>query len=161
MWLGDEFAGDSGLVLQLLAFGVFVNSLAHVPLGLVQGAGRPDLTARLHLAELPFYLLLWRLLGAYGIVGVAIAWVIRVCVDGVVLFVMVGRFLLSSSAPLRSFLVMGLASSMLLPAAIISGLVIKPGLLIVVLSVFSVLSWFVILAPGERGVIKGFINVKH
>lgn len=93
--------------------------------------------------------------------GVAIAWVIRVCVDGVVLFVMADRFLLSSSAPLRSFLVMGLASSMLLPAAIISGLVIKLGFLIVVLSVFSVLSWFVILAPGERGVIKGFINVKH
>lgn len=47
LWLGSEFADNSTLVLQLLAVGVFINSLAHVPSGLEQGAGRPDLTAKL------------------------------------------------------------------------------------------------------------------
>ena len=32
LWLGSEFANNSYLVLQLLAVGVFINSLANVPL---------------------------------------------------------------------------------------------------------------------------------
>jgi len=49
--------------LQWLAVGVFINSLAYVPFSLLQGVGRPDLTATLHLIELPLYLgLLWWLI---------------------------------------------------------------------------------------------------
>ena len=72
---------------QFLAIGVFLNSLANVPFGLVQSVGRPDLTAKSHMIELPFYLfILWWLLNAYGIVGVAIAWVLRVAVDTIILY---------------------------------------------------------------------------
>ncbi len=60
LWLGADFAQHSFRVLQWLAVGVFINSLAQIPFALVQGAGRPDLTAKLHLIELPLYLLaLW------------------------------------------------------------------------------------------------------
>ena len=69
-WIGAEFARQSSEVMQLLAIGVLINSLALVPLALVQGAGRPDLSARLHLLELPFYLVgLWWGLTAWGIIG--------------------------------------------------------------------------------------------
>ena len=86
LWIGSDFANNSYLVLQLLAIGVFLNSLANVPFGLIQSAGRPDLTAKLHIVELPFYLLiLWWLLSEYGIVGVAVAWVLRVAVDSFIL----------------------------------------------------------------------------
>jgi hypothetical protein len=81
-------------VLQWLAAGVFLNSLAQVPLALVQGVGRPDLTAKLHLLELPLYVLgLWWLISTFGIVGAAIAWTLRVGLDAAVLFGMAQRFL--------------------------------------------------------------------
>lgn len=86
VWIGNEFAANSTAVLQLLAIGVFVNSLALVPFTLIQGLGRPDITAKFHLLELPFYLLmLWYGISQWGIAGAAVAWTIRVTVDGALL----------------------------------------------------------------------------
>lgn len=82
-WVGGEFAANSTLVLQLLSVGVLVNALAMVPYTALQAMGRPDITAKLHMVELPIYLvLLWQLSMAYGIVGAAMTWVIRVTLDG-------------------------------------------------------------------------------
>jgi O-antigen/teichoic acid export membrane protein len=93
LWLGADFAQHSFRVLQWLAVGVLLNGLATIPFALVQGAGRPDLTAKLHLVELPLYLLaLWWLISVYGVEGAAMAWTARVGVDGVVLFGMAHRF---------------------------------------------------------------------
>ena len=76
--MGDEFASHSFRVLQWLAAGVLVNSMAQVPFTFVQGAGRPDWVAKLHLLELPFYVLgLWWMLDVKGIDGAAIAWTVR------------------------------------------------------------------------------------
>jgi O-antigen/teichoic acid export membrane protein len=97
LWLGADFAQHSFRVLQWLAVGVFINSLAQIPFALVQGVGRPDLTAKLHLIELPAYLLiLWWLIGARGVEGAAMAWTARVGVDAIVLFGMTQRFFRSS-----------------------------------------------------------------
>jgi len=157
LWLGSEFADNSTLVLQLLAVGVFINSLAYVPSGLVQGAGRPDLTAKLHLIELPFYLLiLWWLLGAYGIVGAAIAWVLRVAVDTLSLFIMAQRLLpLVSPFSLRPVFMAGMALCMLVLGAVIPGLAMKGLFLLLVLILFAAVAWFVILATDERNMIRG------
>ena len=155
LWLGGDFAVNSSLVLQVLAVGVFINSQAYVPSGLVQGAGRPDLTAKLHLIELPFYLLiLWWMLDAYGIVGVAVAWVLRVVVDAVFLFAMAHR-LLSPASPLtlRPVLRPGMALFVLALGAVIPGLAMKSVFLLVMLILFVVLAWFVILATDERNMI--------
>jgi len=98
LWLGADFAQNSGRVLQWLAVGVFLNCLGQVPFALVQGVGRPDLTAKLHLIELPTYLLaLWWLISARGIEGAAIAWTGRVAVDALVLLGL-SRWLLPKSA---------------------------------------------------------------
>jgi O-antigen/teichoic acid export membrane protein len=86
LWVGEAFAENSTLVLQILAIGVLVNSLALVPYTLIQGLGRPDITAKFHLLELPFYLLfLWYGVEYWGIVGAAAAWTVRVSVDGLLL----------------------------------------------------------------------------
>ena len=53
-WLNAEFAQNSTLVLQWLAVGVLFNSLAQIPFVLLQSAGRPDITAKIHLIELLF-----------------------------------------------------------------------------------------------------------
>ncbi len=86
-WLGPEFAGKGTLVLQLLAAGALINSLAFVPFGLLHGLGRPDLTAKIHLLELPFYFVaLPYLLRSMGIAGAALAWTLRVATDAVLIF---------------------------------------------------------------------------
>src|SRR5207245_112880 len=73
-------------VLQILAVGVFLNAMAYLPSAFVQAVGRPDLTAKLHLLELPFYMpLLWFAAIRFGPSGVAGAWCLRVVVDLVLL----------------------------------------------------------------------------
>ena len=57
LWLGPDFARQSTGVLRWLAIGVFLGALQQVPSSLMQGIGRPDLVAKLHLVELPPYLL--------------------------------------------------------------------------------------------------------
>jgi O-antigen/teichoic acid export membrane protein len=102
IWLGSDFAAKSSKALQILAVGVLVNSLAHIPYALIQGMGRPDLTGKIHLLELPIYVgAAWLLVSSWGIPGAAAAWTFRVALDTFLLFVAalrVGRFSLHSLA---------------------------------------------------------------
>ncbi|HMP74969.1 MAG TPA: flippase [Kiritimatiellia bacterium] len=82
LWLGAEFGERSAPVMRWLTAGVFLYSLAFVPTSLLQGTGRPDLTAKLHAVELPLYLAAAALLiTRFGIVGAAAAWVLRAAID--------------------------------------------------------------------------------
>jgi O-antigen/teichoic acid export membrane protein len=82
VWLGPDFAAKGTFVLQVLAAGALINSLAYVPLGLLHGLGRPDLSAKFHLVELPLYIVaLVYLLPRMGIGGAALAWTARMCLD--------------------------------------------------------------------------------
>lgn len=162
LWLGSEFAKNSILVLQLLTIGVFINSHSRVPFGLLQSAGRADLTAKLHLFELPFYLsILWWLLDVYGIVGAAIAWVIRVAVDTIFLFAMAQRIVPEVSPfAIRPLLIAGIAMLALVLAPAIPGLAMKGLFLLFVLLVFARTTWVVILTTGERNIIRRRFKTK-
>ena len=163
LWLGDEFANNSYLVLQLLAIGVFLNSLANVPFGLIQSAGRPDLTAKLHVIELPFYLLvLWSFLNTYGIVGVALAWLLRVSVDATVQFVMANRMVsIELGQTVRMFYVAGIALITLGLGAITPGLTTKLIFLLLILTLFTAITWFYILSTDERDKICNYLRFHH
>jgi O-antigen/teichoic acid export membrane protein len=88
LWLGAEFARESSTVLQVLTVGLVINSVARIPYATVQALGRPDVTAKLHMAELPVYVALLAVCTrAYGLVGAATAWTVRVAIDGILLFV--------------------------------------------------------------------------
>jgi O-antigen/teichoic acid export membrane protein len=88
IWLGDDFAVQSSTVFQILGFGILVNSLAHVPYSLLQGIGRPDIPAKFHLLELPFYVgTVLALTNVWGITGTALAWLVRVTIDSFLLFI--------------------------------------------------------------------------
>ncbi|MHB8502237.1 MAG: flippase [Candidatus Acidiferrales bacterium] len=143
VWLGLAFANNSLRVLQWLAFGRLINSLAQVPFGLVQGAGYPQLTGKLHLIELPFYLAaVWWLTLKLGIEGAAIAWVARVLVDAVILFVMAQRLLRYSAAVVwRVAFVMGLATLFLAMAMLPMGTYIKLTFVVLTLSVYAAFTW--------------------
>lgn len=86
-WLGLDFADNSYRVLQFLAIGVFINCLAQVPFSFLQGTGKPDVTSKLHVAELVIYVpALWVLVKYFGITGAALAWSARVALDTALLF---------------------------------------------------------------------------
>jgi O-antigen/teichoic acid export membrane protein len=160
LWLGVVFADNSAFVLQWLAVGVFINSIAKIPFVLVQGAGHPDLTAKMHLIELPFYLLaLWWLLGTYGIKGAAVAWVIRVGIDTLILFAM-AKWLLPDTRGLiwNSLLRVIIAVCVFIMAGYTVGLFMKGVFLVGTLTGFIVVAWFWLLAPEERRLL---INILH
>jgi O-antigen/teichoic acid export membrane protein len=88
IWLGQNFADHSYLILQLLSIGILINSIGHIPSILIQSAGRPDLSAKLKLIEIPPYVALtYWLIVRFGITGAAIAWVLRVLLDSILLFI--------------------------------------------------------------------------
>jgi O-antigen/teichoic acid export membrane protein len=94
LWLGADFAMHSTRVAQWLAIGVFINSAGQAAFAVVQGGGRPDLTGKLHLVELPVYAaLLWFALRSYGVEGAAIAWTLRLALDALLLFALALRML--------------------------------------------------------------------
>jgi O-antigen/teichoic acid export membrane protein len=154
-WLGTEFAQNSSCVLRWLAAGVFINSLAQVAFAMIQGAGRPDLTAKLHLLELPFYLLgVYWLINTHGIEGAAIAWVARIGIDTVCLFGMVHWFLpTNKSIFIQKISAMGAALLTLTLATMLVSFGIKVLFLLVTLIAFTLGSWFLILDYEERALI--------
>ncbi|MES2786652.1 MAG: oligosaccharide flippase family protein [Pseudomonadota bacterium] len=84
-WMGDVLPSTSAVALQVLAAGVLVNCVAQVFFQRVQAAGDTKRIACTHLAELGAYLLLlWLTTAAYGVVGVALAWTLRVLIDAAV-----------------------------------------------------------------------------
>lgn len=110
IWLGEDFALKSSVVMKLLCLGVLLNSISAIPFTAIQAINRPDITAKVHMVELPLYLLvLWLLTTHFGIVGVATAWMLRNLVD-VVVFVIVYDKL--ASRPVLSKTIAVLALSM-------------------------------------------------
>jgi O-antigen/teichoic acid export membrane protein len=160
LWLGAEFAQNSARVLQWLAVGVFVNSIAHVPFALLQGVGKPDLTAKLHMLELPAYLLaLWWLTTRYGINGAAMAWTGRVAFDAIVLFVLAKRFVpirISFSSQISSLAVVALVTLVL--ATFPQGLMLKGVFLLVTMLGFLLGTWYLVLSPEERSLAHSFLR---
>lgn len=87
LWLGADFAGHAVHIFQWLLLGVLINSCAHVPYAALQAQGRADLTAKLHVLELPLFAALlvtavWR----WDVKGAALAWTLRVAIDALLLY---------------------------------------------------------------------------
>lgn len=86
LWLGAEFAERSGVVLLILGVGYLWNSLARVPLALVQAAGHARYSAMVHLSELPLFVLaLYIVTPRWGIEGAAAVSAGRMAVDYVLM----------------------------------------------------------------------------
>jgi len=87
LWLGADWALKTTLVFQILAIGIFVNALSQMPANLLDGIGRPDLRAKVFLSYiLPYIILLWFLINKFGIVGAALAWTLRACLELLLFF---------------------------------------------------------------------------
>lgn len=88
IWIGAEFAVQSTVLMQIFCIGILINCLAHVPFTLIQGAGQPRITAIIHSIELPLFLvILWGLTLKFGVLGAALAWILRMVADTLIMFI--------------------------------------------------------------------------
>jgi O-antigen/teichoic acid export membrane protein len=82
LWIKDNFDQQSVFVGQVLCLGVFANSLGSMFYAVLHAQGRADLTAKIHLFELPIFLaaLFWATT-SIGVAGAAWAWTGRMIFD--------------------------------------------------------------------------------
>ena len=152
LWLGEPFALESYRVAQVLAVGILVNSVGYVPSAFLQGIGRPDLTTKLGLLELPFYLVAVYF-GAkqFGIVGVAMAWTLRVSLDVPILLYLSKRNLEEIQIPFREMTLAILATAV---AGILAWIAIHPfeklAIVTVLFSAMFLVIWSRLLDTDER-----------
>jgi O-antigen/teichoic acid export membrane protein len=143
-WISPEFARHAAAAGMVLLAGVWINGLAYIPYSLLQGQGRPDITAKLHLIQLPFFLLaLWGGIHWLGLAGAALAWSLRGAIEALVLFYL-ARLPFSMRHALPATALIGLA-------AVVAphGLVSAQSLLAVVIVLFSMV-WALWIAPELR-----------
>jgi O-antigen/teichoic acid export membrane protein len=87
IWLDEQFLQNSTVVTRILSAGIFFTCLGQIPYAFIQGAGRPDLTGKLHLIELVPYIVLV-VLGIHlaGIAGAAAIWTLRFMIDTLAMY---------------------------------------------------------------------------
>ena len=85
-WIGENFAYNSTRILKVLALAGLVNALAVPSLNALQGLNKPHLPALFHVIETVLYVpAAYFLIVRYGGTGAALACLLRVCLDTVLL----------------------------------------------------------------------------
>ncbi len=84
LWISPSFADDAAPLLRILSIGFVINAMSMLASALLQGQGMPRLRATIHLIEIPGFLLAAVLLiPAFGVIGAAWAWVVRMAITTV------------------------------------------------------------------------------
>lgn len=82
LWLGRDFIGEPKWVFRILLVGFVFNAMAQIPFTRLQAKGFSKHTALVHCYEiLPYLVVLHYLTINYGIIGVAVTWLLRVFID--------------------------------------------------------------------------------
>jgi O-antigen/teichoic acid export membrane protein/glycosyltransferase involved in cell wall biosynthesis len=154
LWLGQEFALRSSLVMQLITAGFFFLSFSYVAFNLIQGIGRTDLTGKIHILLLLTYIpLLWVGVRFWGIDGAAAAWFLQLGLQAGFQYYVVWRLGFASFSDLKRAgvgkAVVALAA--FFAAALLLGRLI-PLLAAVVLAtgIYIALVWLRVLSGDER-----------
>lgn len=167
LWLGPEYATQGALAVQILAVGVLINSAAHVPYGLLQSAGRPDVPARLNLIEFPIHIAAsWILIDRFGIPGAASAWTLRAALDAFLLFAAAARLRVLRADSMQQANVLRTVS-ILAAAGGIAALLSRFGgpmgarisIAVVLAVVCGALLWQLAVNASDRRQITGFLGL--
>ncbi len=87
LWLGNDFATRCRTTLQLVSIGTMAVSVAYVPFVFIQAMGRPDLTAKRHFLEIPFYVAASAVaVRVIGLEGGALVWCMWAMIDLALVF---------------------------------------------------------------------------
>ncbi|MEE6443585.1 MULTISPECIES: oligosaccharide flippase family protein [Pseudomonas] len=86
LWVGKYVASESVSVGRILCAGVFLNSIGAMFYAYLHAQERAKLTAIFHVIELPLFVgMLYWLVQGYGVIGAAVAWLLRVSIDTLLL----------------------------------------------------------------------------
>jgi O-antigen/teichoic acid export membrane protein len=153
IWLGINFAENSTLILQLFATGILLNSVAFFPFTFLQSIGRPDITAKIHSVELPFYIIaMWYFIPKFGIIGAAMVWLLRIIIDAGLQFYFtkkVFKKLFNYNYQIHSVPAV-ISILLMLSSLIISEVLLKSFYVVALLLMFSIIVWKKFLEPDER-----------
>lgn len=171
IWLGAKFAAESTTVLQILAFGVLMNSLAFTPFAFLQGIGRPDLPAKFHLLELPIHFVItWFFVSRWGIVGAAGAWTLRVTFDSLLLYGasckvkrITPKLLVDKSTVFVFLVLVALGSGTYIMKLFTAGfsLIFQSLLVVLFLALFALFAWKIVLDESERDLFLNVVRLKR
>jgi O-antigen/teichoic acid export membrane protein len=93
VWLGSALATRAVPVAIVFVISIWFNGPVYVSYDYLVARGRPDLMMKFYMVELvPFLALLWWLVATFGIVGAAMAWVVRSAADACFCLTVSGTF---------------------------------------------------------------------
>lgn len=154
IWLGADFGTRVLAIAQWLLVGMLANGFAHIPYALLQAGGRADITAKLHLIELPLYALAINyFVGEFGVLGAAMAWSFRVWFDMGALYLLAAVLMRKLARQL--LLVFGLTSG----AMLVLGLSLQSSSLGVKVSLLSI--FLALVVASFRFFIKNITSDKN
>lgn len=161
-WLGGDFPSHSVLVMQLLAIGLLINGFAKASFNLLQAQGRADITAKLHLIELPLYVFaLVMFTRKWGINGTAACWALRMVLDAALLYTMtvsaarVRRRALIESSCLATFSVL-----IVLPAIFFTNNGTRFSYVAIASIIYTLIFVKFLLSNEEKNIVTRFLKIK-
>lgn len=151
-WIDESFAQESYRIAQWLCAGVLASAASNIPIAVIQASGRPDLTAKLHLIELPFYVgMLFLLIKTFGLQGAAAAWTIRATIDVIALLLIARRSIPArKDVTTRAFKHLSFGLTVLAADAVLPDLPARLVFLAVALPAFACFAWRFTLGSEER-----------
>jgi O-antigen/teichoic acid export membrane protein len=152
LWIDESFAQESYRIAQWLCAGVLTSAATNIPITVIQASGRPDLTAKLHLVELPFCVaMLFLLIQTFGVQGAAAAWAIRAAIDVIALLLIARRVIPAlKNVTTRAFKHLAFGLTVLAVGAVLPNSPARLVFLAVALPAFAGFAWRFTLKSEER-----------
>jgi O-antigen/teichoic acid export membrane protein len=153
LWLGPDFAAESGTILRLLAFGIFFGCIGLLVDALLDGTGRPDIGAKLVVLQALVFIPVSAVgILVLGIEGAALGFALRSVAGCVARVLLSGRVYPPAAGLVPNLLGIVAAGGVLLPLGMLPlPLVTRSCFAVLLLVGFAALVLRVLLEPGERG----------
>ncbi len=165
LWAGHIYAIHSVTAFDIILAGLWLNTLGVTPYYQLLVSGRTATVALIRLAELIPYLIIAAVLSsAFGVIGAATAWSLRIAVDGLLFFVIPTRSqrLPWTLTPQRAggslAAVVALAACLLALSQVTASLPTRAGWSILMVVFYAATTWKLVLVPDERAGLTSLIQ---
>ena len=158
LWVGRDLANHSETALRWLAIGVFVNAFVSFPSGMIQAANRPDITSKMLMLEAPVYfVVLWWMLREYGISGAAATWALRLSIEAIIIYGLMGMVVPESRSGVRKILALVGSGTMVLALGFLPlDFAIRAIIAGALLLLFAISCWAFLLEYEDEEFISGY-----
>ena len=166
LWQGAIVARNSAGLLRILLLGVFINSISWVPPNMLTGQGRPDIVAKIHMAQIPLYTVVaYFLIRKYSIGGAAVAFTLRVSFETLLILyslrVGIWKFFLRIVSGRMICVAVGMLLLNALYKYVFSVNVYIFAYLAVYMLLYAVLFWSFLLIDSERAFLRDMAVLRN